>query len=376
MRVWSSSYAGRQDMLWVKEARSNAEVMRWWTGQLAVTFSEQRKVGCLKRTKTSKDLPSSAAVSGSSLSSSFCRKCYIRRSLQLRENYRHTTKRVWLRQMQGLPAESLIHDCRDSPFLSRMSLSSPLTLAMITSKSFCAVMKDGSFWTGMSWQVSFVSTKSRLYAFVGKKSLSALMKKSCRLISKMPLSNNSTFCYDFIIPWFIWQLFSFYEYARGHYALNGRVTFLRTRLLRIPVSRITCHRLMYSYVSLSISCVLLPVPVWIVDSSPYVSWLRLSPFVSSTRLLMFLAYAFPFVVCRLVSHLVILGLWLVYDSFPFYERLYVYLADCYIYGLEMWACSPSSIYFATTLKVWPARDPTYSPSSSLVHWPRLLLCDS
>ena len=37
--------------------------------------------------------------------------------------------------------------------------------------------------------------------------------------------------------------------------------------------------------------------------------------------------------------------------------------------------SPSSIYFATTLKVWPARSHKLS-SSSLVRWPRLLLCVS
>ena len=35
----------------------------------------------------------------------------------------------------------------------------------------------------------------------------------------------------------------------------------------------------------------------------------------------------------------------------FCSSLYLYLTDHYIYGLEMWDCSPSSIYFATTLKV-------------------------
>ena len=45
-----------------------------------------------------------------------------------------------------------------------------------------------------------------------------------------------------------------------------------------------------------------------------------------------------------------------------------------IYTGWRWDCSPSSIYFATTLKVWPARSHKLS-SSSLVRWPRLLLCD-
>ena len=43
--------------------------------------------------------------------------------------------------------------------------------------------------------------------------------------------------------------------------------------------------------------------------------------------------------------------------------------------LEMRTCSPSSIYFATTLKVWPVRSHELS-LSSLVCWPRLLLCNS
>ena len=59
---------------------------------------------------------------------------------------------------------------------------------------------------------------------------------------------------------------------------------LRTRLLCIPASRITCHRLVYSYVPVSVSHVPLTVQIWIVDSSTYISRLLLSPFVLSTRL--------------------------------------------------------------------------------------------
>ena len=59
---------------------------------------------------------------------------------------------------------------------------------------------------------------------------------------------------------------------------------LRTRLSRTPVSRITCHQLMYSYVSRSISRVSLLVRIWTDDSSPVTCLFHVSPFVLSTRL--------------------------------------------------------------------------------------------
>ena len=84
---------------------------------------------------------------------------------------------------------------------------------------------------------------------------------------------------------------------------------LRTRLSRIPVSCIPCHRLVYSYVSLpsymfsyctDVDCRLVTgylfvsrFPFRIVDSCTYVLRLRVSPFVSSTRpMLTITAYAF------------------------------------------------------------------------------------
>jgi len=85
-------------------------------------------------------------------------------------------------------------DCKDSPFLSGMSLSRAFTLAIIALKSLCAVENAGSFWTVMRWQVSLVSTKSRLNVFDGVKPPSAFMKKSWRSISKIPLSKSSVTC--------------------------------------------------------------------------------------------------------------------------------------------------------------------------------------
>ena len=118
----------------------------------------------------------------------------------------------------------------------------------------------------------------------------------------------------------------FYEYARGRYALNGRVTFSGLAYLLLPCSHVTCHRLVYSYISVPVSRVLLRVPVQTVESSPATCLCPVSPFVLSTCTLTFLAYAFlvsscrlvpmltitaydfPFVVGRLVSRLVISGL--------------------------------------------------------------------
>ena len=91
-------------------------------------------------------------------------------------------------------------------------------------------------------------------------------------------------------------------------------------------------------------------PFCLVDSSTYASHLRLSPFVSSTRLCL------PFVVRQLVSRMFVLV-----SRRPLYIQL------------GMGTCSPSSIYFPTTLKVRPVRSHELS-SSSLVHWSRLLLC--
>ena len=106
-----------------------------------------------------------------------------------------------------------------------------------------------------------------------------------------------------------------------------------THLSRIPASRITCHQLVYSYVS---------VPIHVFS--------YLYQYGLSTRPLTFLDYTFLFLSCRLVSlHFSLMPVsfcslstrlsscyfWTMTHS-TFYEHLYFYLADCYIYRLEMW----------------------------------------
>ena len=68
----------------------------------------------------------------------------------------------------------------------------------------------------------------------------------------------------------------------------------------ISSSRITCHRLVYSYVPVPISRASLLVRIWTHDSSPVTCSFSVSPFVSSTRTLTFLAYAFLLSSRRLV----------------------------------------------------------------------------
>ena len=111
----------------------------------------------------------------------------------------------------------------------------------------------------------------------------------------------------------------FYEYARGHYVLNGRVTCSLDSVISYSRSCIMCHWLMYLYVPFLSRVFLLHVPVWTVDSSPDTCLFPVSLFVLLTRLLTFLAYVFLLMSCRLVSQLVISGPWLVIDSSPFYE---------------------------------------------------------
>ena len=80
---------------------------------------------------------------------------------------------------------------------------------------------------------------------------------------------------------------------------------LRTRLSCIPVSRITCHRLVYSYVPVPVSRVSLTVQIWTVNSSPVTCLFPVSPFVLSTRVLTFHDYAFLRLSRRLVFMLTI-----------------------------------------------------------------------
>ena len=149
----------------------------------------------------------------------------------------------------------------------------------------------------------------------------------------------------------------FYEYARGHFVLNGRVTFPGpgyfafpfpvsratgscTRTFPFPVLRVSSYlyrctdmdsRLVSGYLFTSRFPLLC---CWLVHLR-YSLTSFLFHLVDSS-MLTFTAYVFPFVVCRLVSRLVIFGLWLVIESFPFLVSLYLYLAYRYIYGLEMW----------------------------------------
>ena len=109
-----------------------------------------------------------------------------------------------------------------------------------------------------------------------------------------------------------------------------------------------CHRLVYSYISLSVSRVSLLVPIWIVDSSVYVSRLCLSSFSLSTRLRLLVCFMFLLLSRRLVSlrfSLMPLSFRIV-DSSPAYllsitrvispfRTFVIVLIVCYIYGLEM-----------------------------------------
>ena len=157
-------------------------------------------------------------------------------------------------------------------------------------------------------------------------------------------------CYDFIAHVLFWQLFSFYEYAHGRSALNGRVTCFPDSLVSYPLSRVTCHRLVYSYV---------PIPVSYV--SPYLyrctdmDWRLVSLRFSLTSfsfclvnssMLTDTAYAFPFAVCRLVCCLVIFGLWLVTESFSCFVSLYLYLTYC----LYIWVGDGTTPHLQSTLQ--------------------------
>ena len=110
----------------------------------------------------------------------------------------------------------------------------------------------------------------------------------------------------------------FYKYARGRYALNGRVTFsgLACLVSPLPITRATgsCTRMF----------------PFLVHVFSY-----LYQYGLSTRLLTFLLTQFSF--CLVDSSLSLL--FLDYDSlsthFPFTNYLYLYLAEHYIYGLEM-----------------------------------------
>ena len=97
----------------------------------------------------------------------------------------------------------------------------------------------------------------------------------------------------------------FYKYACGRYVLNGRVTFSRLAYLvsPFPISRATgsCTR-MFPF---RFTCSPLLVRIWIVDSSPATCLFHVSPFVSSTRTLTFLAYAFPLLSRQLVFMLTV-----------------------------------------------------------------------
>ena len=152
---------------------------------------------------------------------------------------------------------------------------------------------------------------------------------------------------------FNWQLFSFYEYARRRYVLNGRVTFSGLAYLVFPCHVPTacvlvhfCSRFTCFLTCTNVDCRLVPGYLFssrfsfcLVDSSLCLPLLlMLTRYSLSTRLpsrylwtlthyqLVFLLSMFVLVSCR-----------------PLYIRL------------GMGTCSPSSIYFATTLKVWPAR---------------------
>ena len=121
-------------------------------------------------------------------------------------------------------------------------------------------------------------------------------------------------CYKFTALPFIlhWQCF-FSSYARGRYVLNGRTTW---------------SRLAYSYVSFP--CHMFPDRVFVLSRS------RFTCLPYFTNLDWWLVYAYSFVLrlpvsdWRLVCLLVISGLWLVSDSFPFYDCLCISLVH-YIY---------------------------------------------
>ena len=118
----------------------------------------------------------------------------------------------------------------------------------------------------------------------------------------------------------------FYEYARGRYALNGRVTFSGLAYLVFPFpesratgscthmfpSRFHVSPLLYRYGRMTCPRILVRFPFPLL--SLRLVRLRFSlmsvlfRLVDSSQVLTVTAYAFPFAVCRLISRLVIYGL--------------------------------------------------------------------
>ena len=136
-----------------------------------------------------------------------------------------------------------------------------------------------------------------------------------------------------------------------------------------PVSRATgscTHTFPFPSYVFPFTCT--TVLIWIVDSSSVTCLFPISPFVSMTRPLTFLAYVFLLLSRRLVyAYRYRLCLSFCSSSTCLLSR-YFWTLTCYrviflccifvlvsrilpIYTGWRWDCSPSSIYFATTLKV-------------------------
>ena len=116
---------------------------------------------------------------------------------------------------------------------------------------------------------------------------------------------SGTCCYDFIVLRFKLTIVFLLRICSQTLCAQWTCHVLRTHLLRIPVSCITCHWLVYSYVSLSVSRTFTNMDWRLISGYLFVSLFSLCLIDSS--MLTFTAYAFPFVVCQLVCQLVISG---------------------------------------------------------------------
>ena len=165
---------------------------------------------------------------------------------------------------------------------------------------------------------------------------------------------------DFMSGDWAWRLLRFHGFANACFPFWIVTLMDAMRSMDVSTSRATCSRTYH----------MLPVRLLVCSLFHFMCFFTVLLWIVDSSMLTILSYAYPIRLVDSSAYSLFPDSWLIY-----FLCLFVLVSRSLVYiRLGMRTCSSSSIYFATTLQVRPARSHILS-LSLIAHWPRLLLCD-